>query len=98
MAAKMSEQHKQQMAKIQQASQKLTPAQSPIVAAGGQTNILNYLTRNQKPNPVNSVVGQQPSSSKSSEINDTVETDKKDEESHKGHFGKRQMIQNQEYY
>lgn len=89
MAARMSEQHKQQMAKIQQASQRIIPAQSPIVATGGQTNILNYLTRSQKPNPVNSVVGQQqPGSSKSIEINDSVETDKKDEESLKGHFGK----------
>lgn len=91
MAAKMSEQHKQQMAKIQQASQRVTPAQNaqnpPI---GGQTNILNYLTRSQKPNPVNSIVGQQqqPSSSKSSDVNETAETDKKDEESQKGHFGK----------
>lgn len=87
MAAKMSEQHKQQMAKIHQASQRITPAQNPInpsiVAAGGQTNMLNYLTRSQKPN---SVVGQ-PSSSKSSEVNESVETDKKDEESQKGHFG-----------
>uniref|UniRef100_A0A336LJP4 CSON007367 protein n=1 Tax=Culicoides sonorensis TaxID=179676 RepID=A0A336LJP4_CULSO len=91
LAAKMSEQHKQQMAKIQQiqATQRVTPIQNSqnlqMVTTSGQTNILNYVTRNQKSSQI---VNQQqlPSSSKT-DIIESMDTDKKDEESQKGHFG-----------
>ncbi|XP_063702055.1 uncharacterized protein LOC134832077 isoform X2 [Culicoides brevitarsis] len=83
MAAKMSEQHKQQMAKIQQSTQRNTQAPSPVLPPGGQTNILSYLTRSQKQNLLEQ---QHPSSSKSCDTNEIVD-DKKDEESQKGHFG-----------
>lgn len=94
LAAKMSEQHKQQMAKIQQqnAAQRQAPAAQIThqAIAGGQTNILNYLTRNQKPtvgHPISNQIAQ-PSSSKAIDSSEASDNDKKDEESQKGHFGK----------
>lgn len=92
----MTEQHKQQLIKIQQANQRAAPMQNPqnaIGATGGQTNIMNYLTRQQKPNNPGTGTGvtgqQQPCSSKSNnDVVESVDADKKDEESQKGHFGK----------
>uniref|UniRef100_A0A1I8PRA9 Uncharacterized protein n=2 Tax=Stomoxys calcitrans TaxID=35570 RepID=A0A1I8PRA9_STOCA len=88
LAAKMKEAQKDALAKQQQQAAQMASRQAlangqmqPPVNANGQTNILNYLNRAQK--PANGVVGAANGRSSSTD-------DKKapsDEESQKGHFG-----------
>lgn len=97
LAAKMTEQHKQHMAKQQlaQQQQQVAAQQRPYTmqstGPSGQTNIINYLTRGQNPNQKTVQPGQisaQAGTSRASGDTDGNNDSKtSDEESQKGHFG-----------
>lgn len=88
LAAKMTEQHKQHMAKAALQQQQAAQVQKQMAIqqqSGTQTNILNYLSRPIKPVPTQS----QASTSGLDLSRDQADSEKKtsDEESNKGHFG-----------